>query len=153
MKSLQAAGQGRRLSVGDDRGSVLILGIGLVVVCLLAIAVLTDVTAAFLQRRHLMAIADAAALAGAQAIDVDAYYADGARIGTRLAPAQVAAVARGHAQAVDDVPGLSVDSVVTDGVTVKVALSAPLRLAFFDAVRDEVVRVESTARLDYRGAG
>lgn len=138
----------RRLA--EDRGSVLILGIGWVVVCLLALAVMTDVTAAFLQRRHLMAIADAAALAGAQAIDLDAYYAEGARVGTRLSPAQVAAAARSHALAYGDVPWMSVDSVVSDGVTVRVALSAPLQLPFFDGIRDEVVRVAGTARLDYR---
>lgn len=129
---------------------MLILGIGMVVVCLLAIAVMTDVTSAFLQRRQLMSVADAAALAGAQGMDIDAYYAQGASIGTRLSPAQVAAAARGHALAHGGVTGLSVDSVVSDGVTVRVTLSAPLRLPFFDGVRDEIVRVTSTARLDYR---
>jgi hypothetical protein len=35
---------------GDERGSVLLLGVGFVIVCLLAIAVVTDVSAAFLQQ-------------------------------------------------------------------------------------------------------
>lgn len=136
--------------LSEDRGSVLLLGIGWIVICLLALAVMTDVTAAFLQRRQLMAVADAAALAGAQTIDLDAYYAQGAQIGTRLSPAQVVAAARSHAAAYGDVPGMSVDSIVSDGVTVRVALSAPLRLPFFDGIRDETVRVVATARLDYR---
>jgi len=136
--------------LSEDRGSVLLLGIGWIVICLLALAVMTDVTAAFLQRRQLMAVADAAALAGAQTIDLDTYYAQGAQIGTRLSPAQVAAAARSHAVAYGDVPGMSVDSIVSDGVTVRVALSAPLRLPFFDGIRDETVRVVATARLDYR---
>jgi Flp pilus assembly protein TadG len=136
--------------LADDRGSVLLLGICWIVVCLLALAVMTDVTAAFLQRRQLMAIADAAALAGAQAIDLDAYYAQGAQTGTRLTPAQVVAASRSHALTTGDVPGMSVDSIVSDGVTVRVALSAPLRLPFFDSLRDETVRVAATARQDYR---
>lgn len=76
--------RGRLVAVGDERGSVLLLGVGLVIVCLLAIAVITDVSAAFLQRRSLMSVADAAAIAGAQAIDQGAYYANGASVGTRL---------------------------------------------------------------------
>lgn len=147
-RPLPARALGQRLA--QDRGSVLLLGIGWIVVCLLALAVMTDVTAAFLQRRQLMAIADSAALAGAQTLDVDAYYAQGAQTGTRLSPAQVAAAARSHALAYGDVPGMRVDSIVSDGVTVRVALSAPLRLPFFDSLRDETVRVAATARLDYR---
>jgi Flp pilus assembly protein TadG len=139
-----------RRRAGQEQGSVLLLGIGMVIVCLLAIVVMTDVTSAFLQRRHLMAVADSAALAGAQGMDIDAYYAQGASIGTRLSPAQVAATARRHALTHGGISGLTVDSVVSDGVTVRVTLSAPLRLPFFDGVRDEVVRVTSTARLDYR---
>jgi len=139
-----------RARLAEDRGSVLILGIGWIVVCLLGLAVMTDVTAAFLQRRQLMAIADAAALAGAQAIDLNAYYAQGAQTGTRLSPAQVVAAARSHALAYADVPGMAVDSIVSDGVSVRVHLSAPLRLPFFDSLRDETVRVAATARLDYR---
>jgi uncharacterized membrane protein len=139
--------------VAEERGSVLLLGIGMVVVCLLAVAVVTDVTSAFLQRRHLFSVADSAALAGAQAVDLDAYYASGASVGTRLSPALVVAAARSHLQGVGDIPDLKVDGITTDGVTVRVALSAPLRLPFFDGVRDETVRVESTARLDYRPTG
>lgn len=139
--------------VAEDRGSVLLLGIGMVVVCLLAVAVVTDVTTAFLQRRHLFSVADSAALAGAQAVDLDAYYARGASVGTRLNPALVVAAARAHLQGVGDIPDLSVDGITTDGVTVRVSLSAPLRLPFFDGLRDETVRVESTARLDYRPTG
>jgi len=148
----KARGRCRRIRrrAGQEQGSVLILGIGMVVVCLLALAVMTDVTSAFLQRRQLMAVADAAALAGAQGMDIDAYYLQGARIGTRLSPAQVAATARRHALDHGGIPGLAVESVVSDGVTVRVTLSAPLRLPFLGSARSDAVRVTSTARLDYR---
>ena len=78
----------------DERGSVLLLGIGMIVVGILAVAVAVDVSAAFLQRRALMSLGDSAALAGAQSIDLDSYYANGASIGTRLSPVAVASAAR-----------------------------------------------------------
>ncbi len=134
----------------DDRGSVLILGIGLVVVCLLAIAVAVDASAAFLQRRALMAIGDAAALAGAQAIDLDAYYSNGATPGTRLAPGLVVQAAREHVTHAPAGSRVSIDAIVTDGTTVIVRLSSPLELPFFSAMATEPVRIESAARLDYR---
>jgi hypothetical protein len=151
----------------DDRGSVLLLGIGFVIVCLLAVAVAVDVSAAFLQRRALMSIGDAAALAGAQAIDLDAYYENGATKGTRLVPRLVAGAARRHVAAVDSAGeagesgeagksgksgDVTIDSIVSDGVSVVVRLSAPLDLPFFGAVHQERVRIESSARLDYRPA-
>ena len=56
-----------------DRGSVLLLGLGLTVMCVLAVTVLADVSAVLLQRQRLLALADGAALAGAQAIDLMDY--------------------------------------------------------------------------------
>lgn len=145
----------RREDLRIDRGSVLLLGIGFVTVCLLAVAVVVDVSAAFLQRRALTSIGDAAALAGAQAIDLDAYYANGATRGTRLNPRLVAGAARRHVAAVSSAGKageVTIDSIVSDGVNVVVRLSAPLALPFFGAVRKDQVRVESSARLDYRPA-
>lgn len=73
----------------EDRGSVLILTLGLLVVCVLAVGVVVDASAVFLTRRALQSEADSAALAGAQAIDVEAYYARGASDGIRLDPPAV----------------------------------------------------------------
>ena len=75
----------------QDRGSVLILSLGLFVVCVLAVGIVVDASSVFLARRSLQAEADSAALAGAQAIDIDAYYARGASDGIRLDPASVRA--------------------------------------------------------------
>ena len=44
-----------------EEGSVLILGIGLLGVCLLALVVVADAGSAFLQRKNLYSVADAAA--------------------------------------------------------------------------------------------
>ena len=145
--------RGQVASVADERGSVLLLGVGFVIVCLLAIAVVTDASAAFLQRRSLMSLADAAAIAGAQAIDQDAYYADGASVGTRLNPGLVRAAALRHlarTSASTAIPGLHVDGISSDGVRVVVALSSPLRLPFFGSIFAEMAQVQVAARLDYR---
>ncbi|MSO27681.1 MAG: hypothetical protein EXQ60_06430 [Candidatus Nanopelagicales bacterium] len=141
------------LKVGDERGSVLLLGVGFVIVCLLAVAVITDASAAFLQRRSLMSMADAAAIAGAQAIDRDAYYANGASDGTRLNPGLVRAAVLAHltrTNAAATISGLHVDGISSDGARVLVALSAPLRLPFFSSIHQELAQVEVSARLDYR---
>ncbi len=137
----------------DDRGSVLLLGLGLVMVCLLSVVVLVDVAAALGQRQRLQALADAAALAGAQAIDVAAYYRDGAGALTRLEPAAVSAAARRHlaaAGAARDIPGLVIEEVSSDGERVTVDLRCPMRLPFGSAVFAGDIQVRSDALLAYR---
>jgi uncharacterized membrane protein len=61
----------------DDQGTVLLLILGLVVLAAMLVAVVTDVSALYLQRRELMAAADGAALAGAQAVDKARIYRTG----------------------------------------------------------------------------
>lgn len=139
----------------SDRGSVLVLGIGFIAVCLLAIAVVADVGSAFLQRRSLIAIADAAAIAGAQVIDLDVYYADGASIGTALhAPGVYAATADAIARsgAAERIPGFRTVLIDVQDDVVHVQLAAPLRLVFFAEFARTDIQVRSTARLDYRGS-
>lgn len=63
--------------LGDDEGTVLLLIVGLVAVVGLLVAVVTDVTALYLQRRDLVSAADGAALAGAQAVDEETIYTQG----------------------------------------------------------------------------
>lgn len=137
----------------DDRGSVLLLGLGLLGVCLLALVVVVDAASAFAQRRQLYSLADTAALGAAQSLDLAAYYAHGASARTRLEAAAVRerAVHSLHSvQALAPVPGLRIDAVQTDGVTVRVDLSAPLRLPFLSGLGPREVQVSSAARLDYR---
>ena len=140
----------------DDRGSVLILGVGLIAVVLLAVAVLADASVGFLQRQQLFALADAAALAGAQAIDLDAYYADGASAATRLDAVAVPGRVRAHlerSRAADAIDGLVVDHITSDGQRVVVALSAPLLLPFLPGFADARVAVEARSQLAYLGSG
>lgn len=134
----------------DDRGSVLLLGVGLTAVCLLAFVVMVDASAAFLQRRQLLAVADAAALAAAQSIDLPAYYAEGATALTRLDVAGLPRRVRAHVARAGGPDGLTVDLVESDGRRVVVALSSPLRLPFLSSLVADRIRVESRAQLAYR---
>lgn len=79
-----------------DEGSILVLSLGFIVICILALAVVVDASSVFLARRALQAQADAAALAGAQAIDLDAYYAAGAASRIRLDPSGIRAAVERH---------------------------------------------------------
>jgi len=140
----------------DDTGSVMMLGIILVAICALALVVFVDVSGLFMQRRNLAAIADASALAGAQAIDLDAYYAHGASEGTTLDPVVVARVVRANVAAViasDGLRGMRVERVQSDGESVTVHLSAPLTLSFLGSLFGERAEVIANARLDYRSVG
>lgn len=139
------------VSRAGERGSVLLLGVGFIAVCLMVIIVTIDASAAFVQRRELMAVADAAALAGAQAIDLEEYYRTGATVGTRLDPPKVAAVARQQVAVAQD-SKITLEQVSTDGVIVRVRLSRPLELPFLQEAFGDRVRVEAWARLDYRAA-
>ena len=136
-----------------DSGSTLILGIGLLGLCLLACAAVVDASSVFLQHRQLYAIADAAALTSAQVIDLPSYYVQGAGLSTRLNVDAVLVRARARVeklQAQEAVPGLRIDSIRTDGSSVIVELSAPARLEFLSAINAGDIHVRSSARLDYR---
>lgn len=61
----------------EDRGTVTILLIGVLVVILMVIAVTTSITGIHLDRNRLQYAADGAALAAAQAIDPDEVYGGG----------------------------------------------------------------------------
>ncbi len=63
---------------GDDRGSVLVLGLGLVVLAMVAVGLAVDASRLFLARRSLASLADGAALRGAHDLDLAALYASGA---------------------------------------------------------------------------
>lgn len=136
-----------------DEGSVMLMGIILVSICILALTIAVDVSSLFLQRRNLAAIADASALAGAQAIDLSTYYARGASEATALDPAIVARVVRANVAAVasaDALRGVRLEQVVSDGESVRVHLSAPVEVPFLGAIFGERAEVIASARLDYR---
>lgn len=133
----------------EDQGSILLLGIGLIGVCLFALAVITDASSAFIQQRNLQSQAESLVLAGVQGIDLETYYNNGATESTQLNPDSVRSIVRGHFQATQlvDPPSLRFHSTETG---VYVTLTAPLRLTFFDALPLDPIEVSAAARLDYR---
>lgn len=135
----------------DDRGSVMVLALGLLVVCVIAVGVIVDASTVFLARRSLQAQADSAALAGAQAIDVEAYYARGAAQGVRLdAGAVRGAVDRQVRQDGGDARLRSV-SVLDDVVYVRMSDRVrPPFSGWLTTAGSYVLEVEAGATLSYR---
>jgi Flp pilus assembly protein TadG len=64
----------RQAALGE-RGSVLISGLLLALALLIVIGAAVDIGNAFIVRRHLVSLADDAALTGSQALDLDALHA------------------------------------------------------------------------------
>lgn len=135
----------RRLR-GDD-GTVLVLVLGLTAVLVLMVGVVVNVSAAVLARRAVASAADGAAVAAAQALDVDAVYAEGLR-GERLplsgADAQRRVAAYGR-QAASAQPGLRL-TVTVEGSTARVQATRDVRLPFSRLLGLRPLTVEAVAR-------
>lgn len=139
----------RTVRLRDDRGSVLLLTIGFLVIVVMGIGVVVDASAVFLQRRSLAALADGAALAGAQTVDREAYYRGGARAALRPTARQVRAEVTHYLRtAPTAVAGARLERIDIEGTTVIVALRATARAPFTGWLRiDFPIRVEAGARL------
>jgi hypothetical protein len=122
-----------------DEGQIVPLVIGYVLVALLLIVVVVDVTAVQLQRGRLYALADAAALDAADALDRSAFYREGLR--TDVVPASevgVRASVREYLASVGDSTRLD-DVAIADptgwtGTGVEVSLTARAGLPLVDRV-------------------
>ncbi|QWC83939.1 hypothetical protein KLP28_09885 [Nocardioidaceae bacterium] len=125
--SAPAAARGR---AADERGQVTVLVVGFFLVVATLVAVVVDASAAYLQRQRLANLADGAALAAADAVDLDTLYAQG--VGESLPLSDAAAqqqVGAYLARAATDVEGLDwTVSATGDEVTVQVSgmLDLPL---------------------------
>jgi threonine dehydrogenase-like Zn-dependent dehydrogenase len=134
-----------------DEGSAIVLILGLIVVCLLALAVVVDVSTVYLARRSLQAQADAAALAGAQAIDLDHYYANGASDQLRLDPPAVRTAVERHVRR--DAGDARLTAVSVRGDVVYVGMTDRVRPPFsgwLTAQGAYDLQVEAGATLRYR---
>lgn len=117
----------------DDRGTGMLLIIGLAVVLLMLVAVVTDASAAYLQRQGLDTLADGAALSAADAGASGAEtYAEGLGSDLRLDADAARAEVFGYLHrsgAFDRYPGLTADiSVDATAQKVTVVVHAPIRL-------------------------
>ena len=135
----------------DDRGSVLQLIIGSVVVMTLLVTVVTDVSVLWLARRSVQATVDGAALAGAQAVDLPTLYAEGADGDLALDSRDARAAVRAYVRALPSAQlpsGFRVSAVTATTTTVTVRAQATARLPFLSFLTGRGVPVvaEATAR-------
>lgn len=132
-----------------DAGSILLLQVFLVVAIVMAITVVADVGTVIGVRRELAATADQAAIAGAQALDLDAYYrGDAAGAGLALDPGAVDAVVRRYlapALAAGQRDGLRIEEVTVAGDRVTVRLGRRARLPFTASLGLDSVPVTASA--------
>lgn len=117
--------------MNDDEGSILVLGVGLLVTAVLVATMVVNVAGLWVTRSALNSVADGAALAGAQAVDEDLIYRFGVPARLRLDPALArrrvtAFVAHERTR----VPGMVVRSVEVTGAQVAVTVAAPPHPAF-----------------------
>ncbi len=134
-----------------DRGTVLPLVIGVVVLVLGAVTVVTDASVLWLQRRSLQAVVDGAALAGAQGVDTALVYERGVPDVLPLDPPAARAAVRAWVRASPAVRGLTrfrvlATTVGPTTVTVRArSVVAPPFTAFLTG-RGVTVVAEATAR-------
>lgn len=110
-----------------DSGSVLILTIGFALVVMVFVAVVVDVSKLFLTRRALASVADGAALAAAQDVDLAAVYTGTARDALPLAADRARADVEAYVARVAAGTGLTdlrVTQITVGGRDVAVTLSA-----------------------------
>lgn len=143
----QGAG-GRR----DDEGSILPLVAAFTGLALALILVAAAASSLYLDNKRLYALADGAALAGAQSFALDDVRFDGDRVTARLEPRSVERAAANFLavapRSVDEVRLVraGTDDGVTASVTVAGVWRAPFLAPFFpEGVRIEVTSVARTA--------
>lgn len=118
------AAQGRR----RDGGTVLVLAIGGVLLVITVVIALSDAALLHVRRAALASVADDAAIAASQGIDIAALYRDGIGATLPLDPALASEYAHRSVAATDDprLVDLRVDAVEVAGDTVRVVVSAGL---------------------------
>lgn len=115
-----------RHEISDERGTVLVLAMAGVALVIAVALVMLDVSSLFMRRNALMMVADDAAIAAANAIDVDAIYAGGVGVMLRLDPIVARQLAQASIARLSDerLRDVRVDAVYVDQDTVEVVLSA-----------------------------
>jgi uncharacterized membrane protein len=130
-----------------------VLILGFLVICLLAIVVVIDASAAFLQHRALRSAADAAALAAAREIDLSTYYATGAT-GVHLDPTAARATITSYLRQIARATGhpVRLESVRVEDRQVAVTVVSTLRLPISGLVTGrQIVRADAAARVSVAG--
>jgi len=141
---------GPRGQTRSEHGQVTVMIIGFAVVLMVMVAVVVDASAAYLERSGLDTVADGAALAGTEALDVQAGYEQGLddlRLSQRLVEGAVADYLD-QTGARDRFPGLDYTVQVSGNlVVVRVGARLDLPLQVPGAVSEAAVRATGTAVL------
>jgi Flp pilus assembly protein TadG len=128
-----------RVRLRCERGSVLIAGLLLTIALLMLLGAAVDLGHAFIVRRDLTAQADDAALAGSQALNLDALHQGQ----LALDPQQAQTIAL---QAITDSPDLQASAVAsTGGVTVHLQEQIPTVLLRLVGLSTLTVAAQATA--------
>lgn len=136
----------RRLA-GHDDGTVLVMAVGGVLLVLAVVLVLADASSLFMRRTALMTVADNAALAAANAIDVDAIYASGVGSQLQLDPAQARTFAQDAVASADDprLQDVQLDSIDVAGSVATVVVSARVSAPLSDISGTRSLRLRARA--------
>ena len=146
---------------GREAGQITLLSIAFATLALLLVTAVVSATSVHLERKHLLMLADDLALAGAESIDLDAFY--GGRAAAPTAGAVVPLTDDGVRRSVDaflaaapgaaaGLDGLQVAQAISpDGRTARVTLTAVARPALISWVTAPwsdgiLLRVTSSAR-------
>lgn len=118
----------RPREAASDRGTVLVLAIGAVLLVVAVVLALADVSLLHVRRAALAVVADEVAIAASQGIDITALYRDGVGAALPIDPALAADYAARSVAATDDPRLLDVrlDTVEVSGDIVRVVVSAAL---------------------------
>jgi uncharacterized membrane protein len=130
---------------GDDRGTILVLTLGYLMIAIMLALVVTDVSAVYLARRALAADADGAALAAASQIDQRAVYS-GADTGETLnLDDDVTAAVDDYSAVADPSGDTSLTGSLINPTTVRVVGSRTVRLPIVRLIGVHPVTVTASA--------
>lgn len=137
----------RRRLVRSDQGTVMVYALGGVLLVLAVILVLADTSSLFMRQAALMMVADDAAIAAANATDIEALYSQG--VGDALVLDPVLArelAAKSVADAQDArLEDVRLDAVTVSGDAVEVLVSAAVPSAIGGIVGNRKVRIRARA--------
>lgn len=136
-----------RARLQAEEGTVLAYAIaGVVLVVAVALA-LADTSSLFMRRAALMMVADDAAIAAANAIDVEAIYAQGVGAVLALDPVRARALARQSVEATQDarLRDVRLDAVTVSGSEVEVLVSAAVPSPISGITGDRQLRIRVRA--------
>jgi hypothetical protein len=137
---------GRSIRGASERGQVTAMLVIFALILLLAIAAVTDASAAYLRRQGVTNLADGAALAATDAAAAAGVYADPGADYVTISPEAARGAVEEYLRATgayDDHPGLTAD-VTVEGYVVRVALTVPFDLPVPVPGVDETVEVHGT---------